>query len=107
MLAITWVLTYIAVPIAGVDLRPGRLAAAWSALWPFCLLFGTFSLFLSALVRRAFLATVIPAVILVAMYVIESLAQVDQDRWSRPAWSRSSTIWASPSRATSPGWPRC
>jgi ABC-2 type transport system permease protein len=76
VLAITWVLTYVAVPIAGVDLAPGHLAEAFVALWSFCLLFGTFSLFLSALVRRAFLATVIPAAVLVAMYLIETLAQV-------------------------------
>jgi ABC-2 type transport system permease protein len=78
VLALTWVLTYVAVPIAGVDLGPGRLAAAMVALWPFCLLFGTFSLLLSALVRRAFVATVIPAAVLVAMYFIETLAQVSK-----------------------------
>jgi ABC-2 type transport system permease protein len=78
VLVLTWILTYVAVPIAGVDLGPGRLAAALVALWPMCLLFGTFSLFLSALVRRAFLATVIPAVVLVAMYLIETLAQVSK-----------------------------
>jgi ABC-2 type transport system permease protein len=78
ILALTWALTYVAVPIAGVDLRPGRLAAALAALWPMCLLFGTFSLLLSTLVRRSFLATVIPAVVLVAMYLIETLAQVSK-----------------------------
>ncbi|OFW67545.1 MAG: hypothetical protein A2Y74_04560, partial [Actinobacteria bacterium RBG_13_63_9] len=78
VLALTWILTYIAVPIAGVDLGPGCLAAALAALWPFCLFFGTFSLLVSALVRRAFLATVIPAVVLVAMYLIETLAQVSK-----------------------------
>jgi ABC-2 type transport system permease protein len=78
VLALTWVLTYIAVPIAGVDLAPGRLATALVALWPMCLLFGTFALFLSTLVRRAFLATVIPAVILVIMYLVELLAQLTE-----------------------------
>jgi ABC-2 type transport system permease protein len=76
ILAVTWALTYIAVPIAGVDLQGDRLALAFVALWPMCLLFGTFSLFLSTVVRRAFLATAIPAVILVAMYVIELLGQM-------------------------------
>jgi ABC-2 type transport system permease protein len=75
ILALTWVLTYIAVPIAGIDLSPGRLAAALLVLWPFCLLFGTFSLLLSSLVRRSFLAVTIPAVVLVVMYLVESLAQ--------------------------------
>jgi ABC-2 type transport system permease protein len=73
--AITWVLTYIAVPIAGIDLPPERLAAALMVLWPFCLLFGAFALLLSSLIRRSFLAITIPAVVLVAMYLIESLAQ--------------------------------
>ena len=78
VLAITWVLTYIAVPIAGVDLGPGRLAAALVVLWVFCLLFGALALLVSTWVRRSFLAIVIPAVILVAMYVIANLAQVSK-----------------------------
>ena len=78
VLALTWVLTYVAVVIAGVDLGPGRLAAALVALWPMCLLFGTLSLLLSTLVRRAFVATVIPAVILVVMYLLELLAQLTE-----------------------------
>jgi ABC-2 type transport system permease protein len=75
VLALTWVLTYVTAPIAGVDLSPGLLAVAFLVLWPFCLLFGTFSLFLSSVVRRSFLATTIPAVVLVFMYLLESLAQ--------------------------------
>lgn len=75
VLAITWVLTYAAAPIAGVELSPSRLAAALAALWPMCLLFGVLSLMLSAFVRRSAFAITIPAVILVAMYVIETLGQ--------------------------------
>ncbi len=75
VLAITWLLTYVTAPIAGVDLHPGLLAAAMLVLWPFCLLFGAFSLLLSTVVRRSFLATTIPAAILVVMYLVESLAQ--------------------------------
>lgn len=78
VLALTWLLTYIAVPIAKVDLGAGRLVAAFSAIWPMCLLFGGFSLFLSTIVRRAFMATVIPAVVLVAMYVIQILSEFSQ-----------------------------
>jgi ABC-2 type transport system permease protein len=78
VLAITWVLTYIAVPVAGVDLSPDRLAAALAALWPLCLFFGTLALLISALVRRGFLAIAIAGVILVAMYVLDSLAQVSK-----------------------------
>jgi ABC-type transport system involved in multi-copper enzyme maturation permease subunit len=78
VLALTWVLTYIAVPAAGVGLGPGRLAAALFVLWVFCLLFGSIALLVSTWVRRSFLAIVIPAVLLVAMYVLGSLAQVSK-----------------------------
>jgi ABC-2 type transport system permease protein len=75
VLAITWVLTYIAVPFAGVDLAPQRLAAALVTVWAMCLLFGTLALFVSALVRRGAFAIAIPGVILIAMYVIAGLAE--------------------------------
>jgi ABC-2 type transport system permease protein len=78
VLAITWILTYIAVPIAGVDLSPALLAASLAALWPLCLFFGALALLLSAVIRRSFLAIAIPGVILVAMYVLEGLAQVSK-----------------------------
>jgi ABC-2 type transport system permease protein len=78
VLAITWVLTYVAVLFAGVELSPGRLAASLAALWPMCLFFGALALLASTLVRRAFLAIVIPGVVLVAMYVIDGLAQVSK-----------------------------
>jgi len=78
VLVITWVLAYIAAPIAGVDLPPARLAAALAALWPMCLLFGVFSLLLSAFVRRSAFAITIPAVVLVAMYIIETLGQASK-----------------------------
>ncbi len=78
VLGITWVLTYIAVPAAGVGLGPGRLAAALVVLWIFCLVFGTLALLVSTLVRRSFLAIVIPAVLLVVMYIIANLAQVSK-----------------------------
>ena len=78
VLAITWVLTSIAVPAAGVGLGPGRLAAGLVVLWAFCLLFGALALLVSAWVRRSFLAIVIPTAVLVAMYVVGNLAQVSK-----------------------------
>jgi ABC-2 type transport system permease protein len=78
VLAVTWVLTYVAVPFAGVDLSPGYLAAALAALWAFCLVFGTLALVVSALVRRAALAVAIPAAFLVAMYVVNGLAEASK-----------------------------
>ena len=78
VLAITWILTYIAVPAAGLSLGPGRLAAALVVLWVFCLLFGSIALLMSTWVRRSFLAIVIPTAVLVVMYVIGNLAQVSK-----------------------------
>jgi ABC-2 type transport system permease protein len=79
VLGITWILTYAAVPAAGVGLGPGRLAAALVVMWVFCLLFGALALLVSAWVRRSFLAIVIPTAVLVAMYVIANLAQVSKN----------------------------
>ncbi len=76
VLVITWILTYIAVPIAGVDLSPARLAAALVTIWPLCLAFGMLALLVSTLVRRSALAIAVAAFILIAMYVLETLAQV-------------------------------
>jgi ABC-2 type transport system permease protein len=78
ILVATWVFTYVAVLVAGVDLSPGHLAMALVAIWSFCLLFGTFALLLSTLVRRAGLAVAVPAAVLIAMYVIQTLSQVSK-----------------------------
>jgi ABC-2 type transport system permease protein len=78
VLGVTWVLTYIAVVAAGVGLSPGRLASALVVLWVFCLLFGSIAVFMSAWVRRSFLAIVVPTALLVVMYVIGNLAQVSK-----------------------------
>jgi len=78
VLGITWILTYAAVPIVGVELSAGRLAMALAAVWPLCLVFGTLALALSAVVRRSSLAIAIPVVILIAMYVIQALSQVSK-----------------------------
>ncbi|OFW61652.1 MAG: hypothetical protein A2133_04730 [Actinobacteria bacterium RBG_16_64_13] len=75
VLALTWLLIYIAVPLAGVDMPPGQLAAGLAALWPFCLFFGALALLFSSLLRRGAVAVTISAAILVAMYVIEGLAE--------------------------------
>lgn len=78
VLVIAWVLTYIAALAFGVDLSPGCLTAGLAVLWPFCLVFGVLTLWLSTLMRRAVLTTVTSAAILVAMYVITSLAEMSQ-----------------------------
>ena len=78
VLAIAWVLTYIAVPLTGVDLGAGRLAAGLAALWPMCLFFGALALLASSLFRKAALAIAVPGVVLAAMYVIDGLTQVSK-----------------------------
>jgi ABC-2 type transport system permease protein len=78
VLGLTWVLAYIAVPAADVNLPPSHLAEGLVAVWPFCLFFGTLALLLSALLRRAVFATVISAVVLVLMYIINGLSQVSK-----------------------------
>lgn len=78
VLVITWILTYAAVPFTGVDLGAGALASALAGLWPFYMLFGALSLLLSSLMRRGVFAIIVPGVILVAMYVISSLAQATE-----------------------------
>ena len=79
VLAITWVLTYIAVPAAGrLSWGPAAWRPALVVLWVFCLLFGRIALLVSTWVRRSFLAITIPTVALVVMYVIGNLAQVSK-----------------------------
>jgi len=78
VLILSWALTYIAVPFAGVDLGAGALARGLAVMWPYCLFFGTLALLLSSLMRRAAFATTVVAVVLVAMYAIEGLAQVSK-----------------------------
>ena len=78
VLGLTYVLTYIAVPAAGVDLPVARLAEGLVAQWPFCLFFGTLALLLSALLRRGVFATVISAVVLVVMYILNGLSQISK-----------------------------
>jgi ABC-2 type transport system permease protein len=75
VLAVAWILTFIATLASGVDLGAGHLAEGLMVLWPYCLFFGSLALLLSAVVRRGALATIIAAVILVAMYVFDGLAQ--------------------------------
>lgn len=75
VLAIAWILTYIAVPFAGVDLGPGSLAAALAALWPFCMLWGALGLLISSAARRSTFALSLPLVLIVATYVIDALYQ--------------------------------
>ena len=75
VLALAWLLTYIAAPIAGVDLGAGTLARGLVVLWPYSLFFGSLALLLSALLRRGALSTAIAAFVLIVMYVINGLSQ--------------------------------
>lgn len=78
VLVLTCGITYLAVPFAGVRLGLGELAATLISLWPFCLLLGLFSLLVSSLVRRNIFAVLIPAMVLIATYVLNSLSQASE-----------------------------
>ncbi len=74
MLALMSVLTYLGGLAAGVDLPALDLLWAGLNLLPFSLFFGGLALLLSALLRRTALVIALPAGILVAMYVVNGLA---------------------------------
>jgi ABC-2 type transport system permease protein len=78
VLLLAWILTYIATLVSGVDLGAGHLAQGLVVLWPFGLFFGSLALLLSTFMRRGAFATTIAAVVMVAMYVIDGLAQVSK-----------------------------
>jgi ABC-2 type transport system permease protein len=75
VLAIAWIITYLAVPFAGVHLGPGYLAEALAALWPFCMIWGALALLISSATRRSTFALSIPLVLIVATYVVDALYQ--------------------------------
>jgi hypothetical protein len=61
-----------------VDLSAASLFWAVLNLLPFCLVFGALALLLSALLRRAALAIVLPAAVLVGMYVLLGMANYSE-----------------------------
>ncbi|MDQ3363743.1 MAG: hypothetical protein M3534_19175, partial [Actinomycetota bacterium] len=60
-------------------LAPGNTAAAVLNMWPLCLLFGAAAMLCSAAFHRRALAIAVPAFLLFAMYLLNTLGRVSED----------------------------
>lgn len=87
ILALVGLITWGAAALVDVDLSPGSTASAVLNLWPVCLFFGGLAMLFSALLHRRALAIAIPAFVLFAMYLVDTLGRVSEDlEYLRP-WS--------------------
>lgn len=87
ILAIVGLLTWGTAALVDVDLSAGSTAAAVLNLWPVCLFFGGIAMLCSARLHRRALAITIPAFVLFAMYLMDTLGRVSEDlEYLRP-WS--------------------
>ena len=77
--AIMGTLTHATAYLMDVDLPVESTAAAVLNLWPVCLVFGSLALLLSAVLHRRSLAGAIPAFLLFAMYLLDTLGRVSED----------------------------
>ena len=72
-------LTQVTAILMDVDLAPKSTAAAVLNMWPLCLLFGAVAMLCSAVFHRRALAIAIPAFLLFAMYLLDTLGRVSKD----------------------------
>ena len=79
ILALMGVLTGITATLMDVDLAAKSTAAAVLNMWPLCLLFGAVAMLCSAVFHRRALAIAIPAFLLFAMYLLDTLGRVSED----------------------------
>lgn len=79
ILAIMGALTQITAVLMDVDLSPSSTAAAVLNMWPLCLLFGAAAMLCSAVFHRRALAIAVPAFLLFAMYLLDTLGRVSED----------------------------
>jgi ABC-2 type transport system permease protein len=79
ILALMGALTWITAVLMDVDLAPGNTAAAVLNMWPLCLLFGAAAMLCSAAFHRRALAIAVPAFLLFAMYLLNTLGRVSED----------------------------
>src|ERR687894_2285030 len=79
ILAIMGALTGITAALMDVDLAAKSTAAAVLNMWPLCLLFGAGAMLCSAVFHRRALAIAIPAFLLFAMYLLDTLGRVSGD----------------------------
>lgn len=79
ILAIVGALTQITAVLMDVDLALKNTAAAVLNMWPLCLLFGAGAMLCSAVFHRRALAIAMPASLLFAMYLLDTLGRVSED----------------------------
>jgi ABC-2 type transport system permease protein len=79
ILAIVGALTQVTAVLMDVDLPLGNTAAAVLNMWPLCLLFGAVAMLCSAVFHRRALAIAVPAFLLFAMYLLDTLGRVSED----------------------------
>jgi ABC-2 type transport system permease protein len=79
ILAIMGALTQVTAVLMDVDLPWGNTAAAVLNMWPLCLLFGAVAMLCSAVFHRRALAIAVPAFLLFAMYLLDTLGRVSED----------------------------
>ena len=79
ILAVMGALTQITAALMDVDLAPKSTAAAVLNMWPLCLLFGAVAMLCSSVFHRRAIAIAIPAFLLFAMYLLNTLGRVSED----------------------------
>jgi ABC-2 type transport system permease protein len=79
ILAIVGALTHITAVLMDVDLPLQNTAAAVLNMWPLCLFFGALAMLCSAVFHRRALAIAVPASLLFAMYLLDTLGRVSED----------------------------
>jgi ABC-2 type transport system permease protein len=79
ILAIVGALTHITAVLMDVDLPLENTAAAVLNMWPLCLFFGALAMLCSAVFHRRALAIAVPASLLFAMYLLDTLGRVSED----------------------------
>ncbi|QIN84874.1 ABC transporter permease subunit [Rubrobacter tropicus] len=79
ILALMGVLTQATAFLMDVNLPVANTAAAVLNMWPLCLVFGAAAMLCSAVFHRRALAIAIPAFLLFAMYLLDTLGRVSED----------------------------
>lgn len=79
IVAIVGALTYGTAALVDVDLPLESVASGVLNLWPLCMFFGGLAMLCSALFRRRALAIAVPAAVLVASYLLDTLGRVSED----------------------------
>ena len=79
ILVVVGALTHVTAVLMDVDLPLKNTAAAVLNMWPLCLFFGALAMLCSAVFHRRALAIAIPASMLFAMYLLDTLGRVSED----------------------------